>query len=77
VLSVAEFAFTELLPTGPDVTEYRAVSDTGISRHSSLGRDFLEVDPAALTLLTSTAMHDIAHLLRPAHLKQLRSRSVA
>jgi fumarate hydratase class I len=73
VLSVAEFAFTELLPTGPDVTEYRAVSDTGISRHSSLGRDFLEVDPAALTLLTSTAMHDIAHLLRPAHLKQLRS----
>ncbi|HEY1626108.1 MAG TPA: fumarate hydratase [Streptosporangiaceae bacterium] len=70
---MAEFAFTELLPTGPDATEYRLVSDAGVQRHSGLGRDFLEVDPAALTLLTSTAMHDIAHLLRPAHLKQLRS----
>jgi fumarate hydratase, class I len=70
---VAEFAFSELLPTGPDATEYRAISDAGIERRSGLGRDFLDVDPAALTLLTSTAMHDIAHLLRPAHLRQLRS----
>ena len=75
---MVEFAFTELLPTGPDATEYRAISGAGIERHSisgkgGFGRDFLEVDPAALTLLTSTAMHDIAHLLRPAHLKQLRS----
>jgi len=70
---VAEFAFTELLPTGPDTTEYRAVSEAGITRHSGFGRHFLEVDPAVLTLLTSTAMHDIAHLLRPAHLGQLRS----
>jgi fumarate hydratase, class I len=70
---VAEFAFTELLPTGPDATQYRLVSEVGVTRHSSLGRDFVEVAPEALTLLTSTAMHDIAHLLRPAHLKQLRS----
>jgi fumarate hydratase class I len=70
---VAEFAFSELLPTGPDATEYRAISDAGIERRSGLGRDFLDVDPAALTLLTSTAMHDIAHLLRPAHLRQLRA----
>jgi fumarate hydratase, class I len=70
---VAEFAFSELLPTGPDATEYRAISDVGVERRSGLGRDFLDVDPAALTLLTSTAMHDIAHLLRPAHLRQLRS----
>jgi fumarate hydratase, class I len=70
---VAEFAFTELLPAGTDTTEYRALSEAGVRRLSSAGRDFLEVDPAALTLLTSTAMHDIAHLLRPAHLRQLRS----
>ncbi len=70
---MAEFAFSELLPTGPDATEYRAISDAGIERQSGLGRDFLDVDPAALTLLTSTAMRDIAHLLRPAHLRQLRS----
>jgi fumarate hydratase class I len=70
---VAEFAFTELLPTGADTTEYRALSGAGVKRPSWSGRDFLDVDPAALTLLTSTAMHDIAHLLRPAHLSQLRS----
>jgi fumarate hydratase class I len=70
---VAEFAFTELLPTGADTTPYRLVSGDGVRNHSSLGRKFLEVEPEALTLLTAEAMHDIAHLLRPAHLRQLRS----
>ncbi len=68
-----EFSYADLLPLGPDDTEYRLVSEAGVSRKTALGRDFLEVDPAALTLLTSEAMHDIAHLLRPAHLRQLRS----
>src|SRR4029077_8624213 len=36
------------------------------------GRRFLEVDGEALALLARTAMRDIAHLLRPAHLAQLR-----
>ena len=31
------------------------------------------MDPAVLTLLARTAMRDIAHLLRPGHLRQLRS----
>jgi fumarate hydratase class I len=70
---VAEFAFTELLPTGPDTTTYRLVSGDGVSSLSTFGRKILEVDPQALTLLTTTAMRDIAHLLRPAHLSQLRS----
>jgi fumarate hydratase class I len=34
---------------------------------------FLRVSPAAITLLTETAMRDIAHLLRPGHLQQLRN----
>lgn len=34
---------------------------------------FLQVEPEALTLLCSTAMVDIAHLLRPKHLRQLAS----
>ena len=34
-------------------------------------REFLNIDNSALTLLTKTAMTDIAHLLRPAHLQQL------
>ena len=35
------------------------------------GRQFLEVSHEAITALTSEAMRDIAHLLRPAHLQQL------
>ena len=70
---MAEFTFSELLPAGQDTTAYRLVSADGLSSHSSFGRKFLEVEPRALTLLTSTAMRDIAHLLRPAHLRQLRS----
>ncbi|GAA3259294.1 fumarate hydratase [Dactylosporangium siamense] len=64
-----EFAFSPLLPLGPDTTEYRLVTSDGIGRD---GR-FLTVSPEALTLLTDEAMHDIAHFLRPAHLAQLRA----
>ncbi len=68
-----EFSYTDLLPLGPDATEYRLVSDAGVAPRRAFDREFLEVDPQALTLLTAQAMHDIAHLLRPAHLRQLRS----
>jgi fumarate hydratase class I len=68
-----DFSYTDLLPLGPDTTEYRLVSEAGVATRSALQREFLEVEPQALTLLTAEAMHDIAHLLRPAHLRQLRS----
>ncbi len=68
-----DFSYTDLLPLGPDTTEYRLVSEAGVATRSAFNREFLEVEPQALTLLTATAMHDIAHLLRPAHLRQLRS----
>jgi fumarate hydratase, class I len=68
-----EFSYSDLLPTGPDSTEYRLLTTDGVSVRQALGRDFLQVEPEVLTQLTATAMHDIAHLLRPAHLRQLRS----
>ncbi len=68
-----EFAFTELLPLGPDSTEYRLLSTDGVSSVQTAAGDFLRVEPEALTLITQTAMRDIAHLLRPAHLQQLRN----
>ena len=68
-----EFSYTDLLPTGADETTYRRLSSDGVTNHASFGRKFLEVEPQLLTVLTSAAMHDIAHLLRPAHLRQLRS----
>src|SRR5262244_2541983 len=68
-----DFSYTDLLPLGPDTTEYRLVSSDGVSTRNAFSRKFLEVEPAALTTLTAQAMHDIAHLLRPAHLRQLRA----
>ncbi len=68
-----EFSYTDMLPTGADDTEYRLLTAGGVSAVPALGREFLQVEPEALTQLTAAAMHDIAHLLRPAHLRQLRS----
>jgi fumarate hydratase class I len=65
------FAFTELLPLGPDDTEYRLISTDGIDTFETSAGAFLRVDPSAITLLTEVAMRDIAHLLRPGHLQQL------
>jgi fumarate hydratase class I len=66
-----EFRYSDLLPVGPDSTDYRLVSAGGISRRSAFGREFLQIEPEVLTLLTASAMRDIAHLLRPGHLAQL------
>ena len=68
-----EFSYTDMLPTGADETEYRLLTTDGIGVESAVGREFLRVEPEVLTQLTAAAMHDIAHLLRPAHLRQLRS----
>jgi hypothetical protein len=67
-----EFRYSDLLPTGQDDTPYRLITTEGVSTFEANGRTFLQVDPEALRLLTAEAMHDIAHYLRPAHLKQLR-----
>ena len=70
---MAEFAFTEILPLGPDTTPYRLVSTEGVETVETPLGTFLKVSPEAITLLTETAMRDIAHLLRPGHLQQLRN----
>ncbi len=67
------FGYSDLLPLGDDDTPYRLLSTEGVRTREAFGTTFTEVEPQALTLLTSTAMHDIAHLLRPGHLSQLRS----
>src|SRR5262249_18100592 len=51
----------------------RLLSNEGVSARTAFGREFLQVEPEALSTLTEAAMRDIAHLLRPAHLRQLRS----
>src|SRR5438067_10583685 len=68
-----EFDYSDLLPLGQDETSYRRLASEGVTSRNSFGRNFLEIEPQLLTDLTAAAMHDIAHLLRPAHLRQLRS----
>ncbi|WP_299447680.1 fumarate hydratase [uncultured Phycicoccus sp.] len=69
---MTEFAYADLLPVGADETPYRLLTTEGVEVVDGPGgRRFLEVSPEALRLLTETAMHDIAHYLRPAHLQQL------
>ncbi len=69
---MTEFAHQDLFPLGPDDTPYRLVATEGISTVEAAGHTFVRVDAAAITTLTATAMHDIAHFLRPGHLAQLR-----
>jgi fumarate hydratase class I len=66
------FEFTELLPLHHDDTPWRLLTKDFVSTFEAQGQTFLKVDPQALTLLTKTAMRDIAHLLRPGHLAQLK-----
>jgi fumarate hydratase class I len=77
---MADFAFEQLLPgaggNGADETPWRLLTTEGVrvieGEGALSGRRFLQVAPEALRLLSETAMHDIAHYLRPAHLAQLR-----
>jgi len=70
---MSTFAYQELLAYGHhDDTPYRKLTADFVGTFEAKGRSFLEVAPQALTLLTKTAMRDIAHLLRPGHLAQLR-----
>jgi fumarate hydratase class I len=69
---MADFRYQDLLPLGPDATPYRQLTADYVSTLAAGGRSFIQVEPEALTLLAREAMRDIAHLLRPGHLSQLR-----
>ena len=71
--AATDFSYVPLLPHGEDTTTYRLLTTQGVDVVAGPdGRQFLTVTPEAIRLLTETAMHDIAHYLRPAHLTQLR-----
>ena len=69
---MATLDYQELLSFGHEDIAYRKVSEDFVSTFSAAGHTFLHVEPTALTVLAREAMRDIAHLLRPAHLAQLR-----
>ncbi|HUI17580.1 MAG TPA: fumarate hydratase [Alphaproteobacteria bacterium] len=69
---MTDFVYQELFPLGEDRTLYRKLTADHVSLASFEGGRMVKIDPAALTRLAGEAFHDISHLLRPAHLQQLR-----
>ena len=64
---------TPLFPLGPDKTKYRKITADGVRVEKVMGQDVVVVSAEALRALSEAAFEDINHLLRPAHLKQLRA----
>ena len=65
------FSYSDLLPLGEDTTHYRLLGKEGVSVVKLGDREFLQVEPEAISKLTEEAIHDINHYLRPDHLRQL------
>jgi len=69
---MSEFSYEPLLQLAHDDTPYRLLSSDHVRVETFQGREMLVVEPEALSLLANAAMDDIAHLLRPGHLAQLK-----
>ena len=70
---VPPYKHTPLFPLGQDSTRYRKLTSDGVRIESVGGRDLVVVEREALRALAEAAFGDINHLLRPGHLKQLRT----
>lgn len=68
---MTEFHYQEIFERGPDTTPYRQLTSDYVSTASFDDGEILHVAPEALTLIAREAMDDVAHLLRPSHLRQL------
>ena len=66
-----EFKYSDILPLGEDTTKYKSIGKDGVSVIKLGDREFLQVEPKALSHLAETALHDISHYLRAEHLQQL------
>lgn len=74
-VSRAPFVYQDIFENAKaDPTPYRRLDtlSSGVSTVELGGETFLKIEPEVLTGLTAEAMKDIAHLLRPGHLQQLR-----
>ena len=70
---MSNFYYQPLFERGADETSYRQLVTEGVSTVKVDGRELLKVEPEVLRLVARTAFDDVAHLLRSAHLAQLRS----
>ena len=70
---VPPYAHTPLFPLGPDKTKYHKITSDGVKVEKVMGEEVVTVSAEAIRALSEAAFNDINHLLRPAHLKQLRA----
>ena len=69
---MADFHYQPIFEFGPDETPYRKLTSDGVSTIRVDGAEMLKVEPEALRAVARVAFDDVAHLLRPGHLAQLR-----
>ncbi len=68
-----DFKYQDPMPLGAESTKYYKIegSEKYVDMVNFDGREVLKVDPEALTVLTNTAMRDVAFMLRPEHNEQV------
>ncbi len=69
----AGFRYAPMFPLGDSGTPWRKLDIAGVSTSTCDGQTVLRIKPEALTELAVQAYRDVSHLLRPAHLRQLRA----
>lgn len=68
-----DFHYQPIFELGHADVPYRRLTSDGVSTLTVDGREMLKVEPDTLRMLARTAFDDLAHLLRPGHLAQLRT----
>ncbi len=66
------FLYSPMFPLGPDQIAWKKLDIQGVTTSTCDGKTVLRIQPDALSELALRAFHDVSHLLRPAHLAQLR-----
>lgn len=61
------YNYEKMFQLGTDTTAYRLLSTEGVAVEKMGDREFLVVDPEALTTLAAQALYDISFFLRTAH----------
>ena len=69
----AGFRYAPMFPLGDSGTPWRKLDIAGVRTSTCDGQTVLRIKPEALTELAVQAYRDVSHLLRPAHLRQLRA----
>jgi fumarate hydratase class I len=67
------FRYSPMFPLAEAGTPWRKLDIPGVSTTTCDGQTVLKIKPEALSELAFQAFHDVSHLLRPAHLRQLRA----